>query len=213
MPQTAARNEYDRLAAIYDWWWHGYLTRTLTFLQCWAHIAPEARVLNVACGTGAYEELVLGKQPTQRMVGIDISKEMLAVAVGKVRAYPHVSLQVASARQLPFADGSFDVVVTASALHYFDEPRTALAEMRRALVPGGKLVLLDWCRDFATVQLIDHMLKIVEPAHKQAYTQAELHRLLRDADFQIQAATKRRFGLVWGLMATTATKQGAGVKQ
>jgi ubiquinone/menaquinone biosynthesis C-methylase UbiE len=206
MPETTARNQYNRLAAIYDWWWSSYIRRSLGFLKQWAQIPPNARVLDIACGTGEFERLILAEHGTQCMVGVDVAKQMLAVATEKVGVAPHVSFHVASAKQLPFADRSFDVVVTASAFHYFDDPSTALAEMRRVLVPDGKLVLLDWCRDFATVRLIDWVLQVIDPAHKRAYTQAELHHFLNEAGFEVRAATRQRFGMVWGLMAATATK-------
>ena len=52
-PSNQVRAQYDQLAAMYDQRWQDYTARTLTFLQGWAQLDPQASVLDVACGTGA----------------------------------------------------------------------------------------------------------------------------------------------------------------
>ena len=56
---------------------------------------------------------------------------MLEIAREKCQAYPNVTFCAASSSALPFPDHSFDMVVSASALHYFDQPEESLREMRR----------------------------------------------------------------------------------
>jgi ubiquinone/menaquinone biosynthesis C-methylase UbiE len=204
MSNTTVREQYNQMAAVYDQRWSNYVANTLSFLKTWAQIAPQATVLDVACGTGEFERLVLVEHPTQQMVGVDISEKMLLVAKHKCRDYPSVSFHIASASALPFADHSFDVIVTASSFHYFDDPDAALVEMKRVLNPDGKVVILDWCKDYLLCRLCDIVLKVFDPAYKQCYTQAEFHHLLTKAGFSISSATKVRFGLVWGLMVATA---------
>jgi ubiquinone/menaquinone biosynthesis C-methylase UbiE len=138
------------------------------------------------------------------MIGVDISEKMLDIAHHKLRAYPNVSFQVETVSVLPFADQSFDVIVSANAFHYFDAPETALIEMKRVLKPDGKVVILDWCKDYLLCRICDWFLKIVDPAHQQCYTQAEFHRLFTSAGFEMRRKAKVRFGLVWGLMIATA---------
>lgn len=204
MSNTTVREQYNQMAAVYDQRWSNYVANTLSFLKTWAQIAPQATVLDVACGTGEFERLVLVEHPTQQMVGVDISEKMLLVAKQKCRDYPSISFHMASASALPFADHSFDVIVSASSFHYFDDPDAALAEMKRVLNPDGKVVILDWCKDYLLCRLCDIVLKVLDPAYKQCYTQAEFHHLLTKAGFNISSATKVRFGLVWGLMVATA---------
>ena len=204
MTDEAVRRQYDRLASGYDQRWSRYITKTLTFLKSWASVPPEATILDIGCGTGEFERLVLCEQPEQRMVGVDISGKMLELAQQKCQAYPNVTFCIASASRLPFPDRNFDVVVSASALHYFDEPDVSLAEMRRVVKPGGSVVILDWCKDYLLCRLFDIVLKLIEPAYQRCYTQREFHRLLASAQFNIQSARKARFGLVWGLMIATA---------
>jgi ubiquinone/menaquinone biosynthesis C-methylase UbiE len=87
---------------------------------------------------GKFERLVLLEQPEQTIVGVDLSEGMLELAQQKCRDYPHVSFQKASVVALPFADRSFDVIVSASAFHYFADPIAALREMQRVLKPMVK---------------------------------------------------------------------------
>lgn len=204
MPEHQARTQYDHMAAFYDRLWHTYVQRTVALLHTWAAPPPPARVLDVACGTGAFAALVAQAQPTQRMLGIDIAPEMLARARQKCRAFPAMQFAQARADRLPCATGCYDVVVSASAFHYFDDPRAALAEMRRAITATGRLTILDWCKDFSLCYLLDLALQRLDPAHAHCYYEAELHALLRQAGFSIVRARRVRVGLVWGLMIATA---------
>lgn len=204
MTEAKVQQQYDQMAATYDLRWSRYVSNTLSFLKNWAQIPPTARVLDIACGTGEFEHILMAENPAQAMVGVDISEKMLAIAQQKCDDYPNVAFQIASASALPFADNSFDVAVSANAFHYFDQPEFALAEMKRVLISDGKVVITDWCRDYFLCQVCDRLLKLFDPAHKQCYSQAEFHQLLQDAGFKVQRATKVRFGIVWGLMITTA---------
>ncbi|WP_193200021.1 class I SAM-dependent methyltransferase [Nostoc sp. MG11] len=205
MSETVVRQQYDQMAHFYDQRWNTYITKTLTFLKAWAHISPQATILDVACGTGEFEHLLLNDNPTQQIMGVDISENMLLVAKQKCRNYPNVSFSTASASALPFSSSSFDVVVSANAFHYFDDPDAAFAEMKRVLKPDGKLIILDWCRDYILCKICDILLKIFDSGHKQCYSQAQFHQLLTSSNFEICGATKVRLGLIWGLMLATAT--------
>jgi len=207
MTKTTVREQYDQLAAAYDRRWSSYIFNTLSFLKNWAQISPQAIVLDIGCGTGEFERLVLSEYPNQQIVGVDISEKMLAIAREKLQAYPSVSFRTASTSALPFASKSFDAIISASSFHYFDAPVAALAEMKRVLKPDGTVVILDWCKDYLLCRLCDILLKVFDPAYKQCYTQAEFHHLLERAGFSISRATKVRFGLVWGLMVATATPE------
>lgn len=203
MSERVIRQQYDQMAQR----WSTYIYKTLSFLDAWAAIPPRAVVLDLGCGTGEFEQLVLNKYPNQQMVGVDISQKMLEIAQHKCQAYPNVAFRTASALALLFQEHNFDVIVSANAFHYFDDPQAALKEMRRVLKPNGSVVILDWCKDYLLCRLCDVLLRFVDPAHQQCYTQQEFHHLLTSAQLDIQAASKMRFGLVWGLMIATATPQ------
>ncbi|MBE9191534.1 methyltransferase domain-containing protein [Gloeocapsopsis crepidinum LEGE 06123] len=204
MTETKVRQQYNQMAATYDQRWSSYVSSTLLFLQSWADISPTATVLDVACGTGEFERLLLADNSQQKIVGVDISEKMLAIAREKCHV-PNVSFYTAPASALPFADNSFDAIVCASSFHYFDKPNTALLEMKRVLKPHGRVVILDWCKDYLLCRICDWVLPIFDSAYKQCYTQAEFHSLLTSAGYKISRTTKVRFGVVWGLMVATAS--------
>ncbi len=206
MNEVKIQKQYDQLAHIYDLRWRNYIINTLTFLNNWEQIEPQARILDVACGTGEFEKFLLKKNPKQKIVGVDISEKMLDLARKKHDAFSNVKFQQASVHSLPFDSHSFDVVVCANSFHFFDKPEVALREMKRVLKSDGKLIIIDWNKDYFVCRICDWLLKLFDPTHQQCYTQAELHQLLISAEFKIHSATKFRLGIIWGMMAVKAIR-------
>jgi ubiquinone/menaquinone biosynthesis C-methylase UbiE len=105
---------------------------------------PGNRVLDLACGTGEVSRMVAPRVlPDGSVVGVDPSIEMLEVA----RALPtpaNVSWMEAYADDLPLSDGSFDLAVIHQGLQFFPDKPKALQEIRRVLVPDGKLAVSAW---------------------------------------------------------------------
>jgi SAM-dependent methyltransferase len=97
---------------------------------------PIPLALDAACGTG--QSTVALKEIAYRVVGTDVSREMLTRALREAG----VRYVEASAEDLPFADGSFQLITVALALHWFDRSRF-LAEARRVLEPSWWLVIYD----------------------------------------------------------------------
>jgi ubiquinone/menaquinone biosynthesis C-methylase UbiE len=114
----------------------------------WAPIVADAarlksgqRVLDVACGTG-----ILAREAAARgaaALGLDRNEGMLAMAK---RIAPAIEWKTARAEQLPFADDSFDAVVSQFGLMFFEDRIQALREMRRVLKPGGRTAVAVWDR-------------------------------------------------------------------
>jgi len=108
---------------------------------------PGARVgdhLDIGTGTGRILELVAPH--ADRAIGIDLSREMLAVA--RTRLEPpnvgHCQLRQGDMYRLPWPDDSFDLVTFHQVMHYADDPGAALAEAARVLRPGGRLIVVDF---------------------------------------------------------------------
>jgi ubiquinone/menaquinone biosynthesis C-methylase UbiE len=105
-----------------------------------AGVAPGHRVLDVACGTGIVTRTAADRVvPDGRAVGVDLNEAMLAVA-RQVR--PDIEFRHADAAQLPFADESFDAVLSQMALMFFPDRAAAVQEMARVAVPGGTVAVL-----------------------------------------------------------------------
>ncbi|WP_376794017.1 class I SAM-dependent methyltransferase [Thermogemmatispora sp.] len=101
------------------------------------------RWLDVGCGTGALSAAVLALAAPAALLGIDRSADYVAFARAQL-ADPRVSFVVADALQLPVADSSYDLAVSGLVLNFVSQPAQMLAEMRRAVVPGGTVALYVW---------------------------------------------------------------------
>ena len=101
-------------------------------------IPPDARVLDIGCGTGATLRWLAPH--ARESVGVDVSIEGLAVAR---ETAPGSRLAVASASALPFADKTMDIVVSTDVLQHLrtEDRQAALREMHRVLVPGGRILV------------------------------------------------------------------------
>lgn len=97
-------------------------------------------------GTGTGRVLELFGPDIARGVGIDMSREMLAVARANLQKADLRNCQVRQGDmyQLPFSDQSFDGIVVHQVLHYAEDPGEAITEASRALRPGGRLVVVDF---------------------------------------------------------------------
>ena len=108
------------------------------------------RVLDVGCGPGFYvTELleVVGRDGL--IVGVDVSADMLAVAAKRAGDRHSVEFHEADVTSLPVPDASFDRAIAVQVLEYVRDISAALAEIRRALRPGGRVLV--WDVDWATV--------------------------------------------------------------
>jgi len=102
-----------------------------------------ARVLDVACGTGDLS-LTLFEITGAGVVGTDFCRPMLAIAAGKTSG--RIRLIEGDALDLPFRDGTFDVVTIAFGLRNLANVESGLAELSRVLKPGGWVAVLEFSR-------------------------------------------------------------------
>jgi SAM-dependent methyltransferase len=102
-------------------------------------VGPETRLLDVGCGAGL--ALRLAADRGADVAGLDASEAMLAHAQRRV---PGAPLVVGEIEALPYDDATFDVVTGFNSFQYAARPAVALAEARRVVVPGGRVLLLNW---------------------------------------------------------------------
>jgi len=112
--------------------------------------APGRRLADIGGGTGNYAR-ALRDQGWQPVV-IDRSAAMLAQAASK-----DLEIVEADAQRLPFADRSFDAAMLISMLHHVEDQAAALAEAKRILCSGGRLVLMGFTgEDAASLWVLDY---------------------------------------------------------
>jgi len=111
-----------------------------------AALKPGERVLDVACGTGIVARRAAERVgATGKIVGLDADAGMLSVARSVASGMRlAIEWREASATAMPLPDSSFDVAFCQQGLQFFGDRLTALQEMHRVLVPGGRLALSVW---------------------------------------------------------------------
>lgn len=147
VPQPDIAPLYDKLSGIYDVW--GMLTESRARKRALelAEITDGQDILEVAVGTGLAFYEIVRRNPGGRNLGIDLSDGMLKAAGKRLRRLSgaRYSLRRGSAFDLEAATGSRDLVVNNYMfdLIAFDDMDTVLAEFKRVLKKGGKLVMVN----------------------------------------------------------------------
>jgi ubiquinone/menaquinone biosynthesis C-methylase UbiE len=105
-------------------------------------------ILDVGCGTGVFASRIRAAAPRSTVWGVDLVSAMLAQGLARWRSDPdHLAAVQGDSERLPFPAGAFDVVTCANSFHHYPHQDCAVAEMYRVLKPGGRLFLVDGCRD------------------------------------------------------------------
>lgn len=107
--------------------------------------APEgAAVLDIGTGPGVLLLELGRRRPDLALTGIDLSADMIEAAARNVRPLgDRATVRTADATDLPFPDGSFDLIVSSLSLHHWDDVPAAARELARVLRPGGRLRVYD----------------------------------------------------------------------
>ncbi|MGY5884194.1 class I SAM-dependent methyltransferase [Modestobacter lacusdianchii] len=106
-------------------------------------VSPRGTVLELGGGSGAMAAATIQRYPDCTVTVTDIDPVMVAATQRRFADKPRVTARQADAIALPFADRSFDVVVSYLMLHHVIEWQRALAEVSRVLKPGGSFVGYD----------------------------------------------------------------------
>jgi ubiquinone/menaquinone biosynthesis C-methylase UbiE len=136
------RRAYEKSAPKYDKQ-IGFFERRVfgTDHRPWACSRVTGRTLEVAVGTGLN---LPHYPPGVELVGLDLSREMLAIAHARAEELgKQIALTEGDAQELPFLDAQFDSVVCTFSLCNVPDVDRTVAEMKRVLRPGGRLILVD----------------------------------------------------------------------
>lgn len=149
-PNRFARDLFAPLPARYD-----LLTETLSFRQNgrWRDFMVsrlprvDGAVLDVAAGTAGVTLALARRLPSARVVGVDLTPEMLregARRVAMADVDSRVKLVAGRGEQLPFVSGTFEALTFTYLLRYVADPAATLAELARVLKPGGVMASLEF---------------------------------------------------------------------
>src|SRR3954454_12268123 len=143
-------------------------------------VKPSERVLDLGCGSGWATHLVANRFHPKKIIGIDISDEMVRRAAEQSKGIAHIEFQQGAAEKIPLPDSSIDKIFSIESFYYWPDQMAGLNEAKRVLAPGGKLfILINLYKDnHYSLRWADE-LKV--PVH--ALSEAEYIELLTKAGF------------------------------
>ncbi len=163
------------------------------------------RFLDVGCGNGPYLAWS-SRRDFAAVVGMDLSPRILSEARKRVQheGRPEiVRLVAADAAALPFADASFDLLLSSQLIEHVPADQAALREMRRVMQPGGSLVISTDNRDNRVTQALAWPLRFIRrllgrpewrpPFPHRSYSRAEFATMVRQAGFGVLGDSTYRF--------------------
>ncbi len=144
---------FDSIAKRYDFlnhflslgvdkWWRKKMIDELDSLK-------PGRILDVATGTADVAIATVKRFPVQKIIGVDVSPQMLAFGRKKIQAEgmeQTIELQDGESENLQFENNIFDAVTVAYGVRNFERLDKGLSEMYRVLKPSGKLVVLEFSK-------------------------------------------------------------------
>ena len=168
---------FDSVASEWDRIKHNYIQDMLPFMVATNFIQSGAVAADIGTGTG--EVLLTLAASAGKVIGIDSSPRMLDVCRDRVAesGLDNIELRLGDAEALPLGDAECDTVFSSMLLHHLPRPQQGIAEMARALTPGGKVVILDLVKhanDWTREVMADLWL---------GFTEAQIQEYLREAGF------------------------------
>jgi ubiquinone/menaquinone biosynthesis C-methylase UbiE len=191
----ASRRYFNRWARHYD--------RSLA--QIWfrenhrlivqaVHPPPDARILDLGCGTGQLAARLAKRVPHGAVLGVDPAEEMIRIARRHRRK--NLRFEVGSSDAIPSGAGAFDVVVSTISFHHWMRPVESLREVARVLTTDGRLLILDFCRDSLFVAAFDQVQRWLQPSHFGIASANEMRHYCSRAGFRHLLITKPRWLLM-----------------
>lgn len=153
-------------------------------VECLAPLERGLEILDLGTGPGLLSIEINKLLPKSRIIGVDLSSEMLEVArknfdEARISNY---EVKLGRAEEIPLESNSVDLVITQSSLHEWENPQEGFSEIFRILKPGGSLILKDYNRDWIS-KWKRNLFKFFHHLEMFKFTFDEVVNLLREAGF------------------------------
>lgn len=202
----AVRRKYNLIALVYDIIYRGYVKKTTSLAAQAVPLNSVREVLDIGCGTGELEKKLLAKNPSLKILGIDLSQEMLERAAKKFENFPNLSWKEGDFLKVELEPQRFDAAYSLSNLHYFPDPQAVLCKAASILKPGGFFVLVDWNRNTFKGRVYNRYMSLADPSFVKIYSPEEAAHFFSNAGFQVKTLRRFKVGLLWQMMLVVAKK-------
>jgi ubiquinone/menaquinone biosynthesis C-methylase UbiE len=159
---------------------------------------PQGLILDAGTGTARIPILMSQRRPQWQIIGIDLARSMLEVGYKNVEQsglQHQIKLELVDAKQLPYPDEHFDMVVSNSLIHHLPDPLPFLRELNRVLKPNGAILLRDLMRpdSLETLEAIvereagdcnDQQKQLFHDSLHAAFTLEEVSELMQQAGLE-----------------------------
>lgn len=203
LPQEMERHTYSIMYEVEGshWWFVGRRRIIASFIEkiCRDLGNARPRILDVGCGTGANLEMLSGFGEAE---GVDVSPDALAFC--RERGLENV--RQGAAEQLPYEDGSFDLVTALDVVEHLDDDVAGLREMHRVLRPGGRAML------FVPAFMFLWGVQDDISHHRRRYTLAGLRRAVKDAGFEVERMTYANLSFFGPILLGRLLMRATGLK-
>ena len=131
-------------------------------------VQPDSVVADIGAGSGFFTRRIASRVPDGRVIAVDIQPEMLAILRDKAVAegIDNIETVLATEKSLNLAPSSIDLALFVDVYHELAQPREVMRELRMALRPGGKVILIEYRAEDPAIPII--------PVHKMTARQARL---------------------------------------
>ncbi|MFZ1752599.1 MAG: class I SAM-dependent methyltransferase [Caldilineaceae bacterium] len=183
--KTSVQQQFDRVAANYRTSAVHAQGEDLAQMVALANLRGDERVLDAGCGAG--HTAAAFAPHTAEVVALDFTQGMLRQVelLAAERGLTNLTTQRGDVESLPFGDGEFDTVVSRYSAHHWPHPARAMAEFRRVLKPGGRVILSDVVGfDDPTCDTYLNAIELLrDPSHVRDYTEPEWLAFFASAGF------------------------------
>lgn len=173
---------------------------------------PAGLILDAGTGTARIPILMIQRCPQWQIIGIDLAPSMLAVGQANVERSglgQQIQLELVDAKQLPYPDASFDMIVSNSLVHHLPSPLPFLVELKRVLKPNGAVLLRDLIRP-ASAEILNaiveqvaaecnaHQKQLFQDSLYAAFTLDEVKELMQQAgltDVEVYQSSDRHWSV------------------
>jgi SAM-dependent methyltransferase len=203
LPQEMMQHTYPILYEVEEshWWYIGRRRIIASFVEriCREIKDHRPRILDVGCGTGANLMMLSQFGETE---GVDISQDALSFC--RERGLQNV--RHGAAEELPYPDGTFDLVTALDVVEHLDDDVAGLGEMRRVLRQDGRALL------FVPAFMFLWGVQDDVSHHRRRYTLNGLRRVVREAGFEVERATYANISFFAPILAGRMLMRATGLR-